>query len=78
MYLHQHKGLRKATLEKLRVVLQHEPQPSPLVQHLADYVSEQDPVRKRQVARRFYTRLNKAMENVSTTKDSTRWWNSFL
>lgn len=56
--------LRSDTLTKLRVVLAHDPRPSPLINHLADYVSERDPVKKRQVARRFYTRLNKALENV--------------
>lgn len=55
---------RVLVLQKLRVVLGHEPKQSPLVQALADYVVEPDPTRKKQISRRFYTRLSKELKTV--------------
>lgn len=52
---------RGEILARLKVALAHEPKPSPLVQYLADYAVEKDPVVRRQISRRFYTRLNKSL-----------------
>lgn len=54
----------QAALRKLRIILAHEPKPSPLVSCLADYAVEKDPVMKRYIMRRFYVRLNAKLKKL--------------